>query len=116
MNKSVIRFQLQFDAFQTICSKMLLATNGFSSAMIEEDVTPNRAQVLITAPIPNLAIQGTFHMDRGIIILEISITAFCWAGGEIWLSKKKNNSFALNEKFKMNWNVCFARRFYHKKQ
>ena len=59
------RVQLQFDSFQTSCSKLLIATNGFSSALVNEDVSPNRAQVLITEPIPDLTIKGTFHMDRG---------------------------------------------------
>lgn len=45
--------------------KLLFATNGFARNLLEEDVTPARAQVLITAPIPDLDIKGTFHLDRG---------------------------------------------------
>lgn len=45
--------------------KLLFATNGFSSALTKGEVTPARAQVLITKPIPNLDIKGTFHLDRG---------------------------------------------------
>ena len=43
---------------------LLFATNGFAGD-ITTDVRPARAQVLITNPIPNLTIKGTFHMDRG---------------------------------------------------
>ena len=93
------KVQLQFDAFQTSCSKMLLATNGFSSAMIEEDVTPNRAQVLITAPIPNLAIQGTFHMDRGYYYFRNIDNRILLGGGRnLAIEEEKTTSFALNEK------------------
>nr|WP_299386324.1 FAD-dependent oxidoreductase [Allomuricauda sp.] len=46
--------------------KVLVATNGFASQLIkQETVTPARAQVLITKPIPGLPIQGTFHLDEG---------------------------------------------------
>lgn len=45
--------------------KLLIATNGFAKQLIDEEVTPARAQVLITKPIHNLAIKGTFHFDEG---------------------------------------------------
>lgn len=46
-------------------NKLLIATNGFSSSIIDEKVQPARAQVLITKPIQNLPIKGTFHLDKG---------------------------------------------------
>jgi len=45
--------------------KILFATNGFASELTNNQVKPARAQVLITEPIPNLTIKGTFHLDRG---------------------------------------------------
>ncbi|MAD97617.1 MAG: FAD-dependent oxidoreductase [Flavobacteriaceae bacterium] len=42
-----------------------IATNGFSKNLFNADIKPARAQVLITKPIPNLAIEGTFHLDEG---------------------------------------------------
>jgi len=44
---------------------LLIATNGFASQLINENVQPARAQVLITKPIKNLHIKGTFHLDKG---------------------------------------------------
>ncbi len=46
-------------------SKLLIATNGFASTLLKENVQPARAQVLITKPIKNLHIKGTFHLDKG---------------------------------------------------
>ncbi|MHA6249374.1 NAD(P)/FAD-dependent oxidoreductase [Pontibacter sp. CAU 1760] len=44
----------------------LIATNGFARKLLPQlPVVPARAQVLVTKPIPNLHIQGTFHYDRG---------------------------------------------------
>ncbi|HYK76855.1 MAG TPA: FAD-dependent oxidoreductase [Daejeonella sp.] len=49
-----------------ICKKVILATNAFISDLYPElDVVPGRGQVLITKPIPDLKIQGTFHYDKG---------------------------------------------------
>ncbi|WP_422092244.1 NAD(P)/FAD-dependent oxidoreductase [Tenacibaculum ovolyticum] len=45
--------------------KLCIATNGFASELLSENVKPARAQVLITKPIKNLAIKGTFHLDKG---------------------------------------------------
>jgi glycine/D-amino acid oxidase-like deaminating enzyme len=49
--------------FQT--KKLLFATNGFAGSITNNAVKPARAQVLITEPIPNLDIKGTFHLDKG---------------------------------------------------
>ena len=46
--------------------KILVATNGFTQQLFPEmEVQPARNQVLITKPIPNLKIKGTFHYDTG---------------------------------------------------
>ncbi|RAV29349.1 NAD(P)/FAD-dependent oxidoreductase [Sinomicrobium soli] len=45
--------------------KLFVATNGFSSKLIREDVVPARAQVLITKPVHHLRIKGIFHLDEG---------------------------------------------------
>lgn len=51
-------------AFDT--RRLLVATNGFARRLLESyPVVPARAQVLITSPIKDLKIKGTFHYDRG---------------------------------------------------
>ncbi|MGB0864244.1 MAG: NAD(P)/FAD-dependent oxidoreductase [Saprospiraceae bacterium] len=46
--------------------KVIVATNGFSQKLLPNlDLKPARNQVLITQPIPNLHIKGTFHYDSG---------------------------------------------------
>ena len=57
---------MNLDHFKEIYTKKLfIATNGFAKQLLNEEVLPARAQVLITKPIPNLHLQGTFHLDRG---------------------------------------------------
>ncbi|MCT4582864.1 MAG: FAD-binding oxidoreductase [Flavobacteriales bacterium] len=46
--------------------KLLIATNGFAQHLLPDlEVSPARAQVLITTPIKNLKIKGTFHLEKG---------------------------------------------------
>ncbi len=45
--------------------QLVIATNGFAKQLLTENVVPARAQVLITKPIKNLHIKGTFHFDEG---------------------------------------------------
>lgn len=46
-------------------NKLLIATNGFASQLGIKETIAARAQVLITKPIKNLSIKGTFHLDEG---------------------------------------------------
>ncbi|WP_298515007.1 FAD-binding oxidoreductase [uncultured Kordia sp.] len=57
--------QVHTNHFDFYTKKLLIATNGFASQLLEEKVKPARAQVIITEPIPNLHIKGTFHLDKG---------------------------------------------------
>ncbi|MDG1730414.1 MAG: FAD-dependent oxidoreductase [Algibacter sp.] len=57
--------KIKTNNFEFSASKLLIATNGFASQLINQKVKPARAQVLITKPIKNLHIKGTFHLDRG---------------------------------------------------
>nr|WP_315142106.1 FAD-dependent oxidoreductase [uncultured Flavobacterium sp.] len=51
--------------FSFTSKKLLFATNGFANSLTNGAVKPARAQVLITEPIKNLDIKGTFHLDKG---------------------------------------------------
>lgn len=45
---------------------VIVATNGFAKTLLPTiDVVPARGQILVTAPIENLRIRGTFHFHQG---------------------------------------------------
>ncbi|WP_411029246.1 NAD(P)/FAD-dependent oxidoreductase [Spongiimicrobium sp. 3-5] len=56
---------IKTDKFEFKSGKLFIATNGFASKWLGKKVKPARAQVLITKPIENLHIKGTFHLDQG---------------------------------------------------
>lgn len=71
-NQNVSEFQehnngveIKVNNFSFETKKLLFATNGFAGRLTNNAVKPARAQVLITEPIPNLDIKGTFHLDKG---------------------------------------------------
>jgi glycine/D-amino acid oxidase-like deaminating enzyme len=70
--QNVISFQDLNDKVEVVTNetsfltnKLLFATNGFAAELTNNQVKPARAQVLITKPIENLDIKGTFHLDKG---------------------------------------------------
>jgi glycine/D-amino acid oxidase-like deaminating enzyme len=56
---------IQLKDFDFKAKHLLIATNAFASELLELNVTPARNQVLITKPILNSSIKGTFHLDEG---------------------------------------------------
>lgn len=64
-NESVSGVEVALGDFAFQTKKLLFATNGFANSLTNGAVKPARAQVLITKPIKNLDIKGTFHLDKG---------------------------------------------------
>ena len=62
-NNNSVTIQTNETTFST--NKLFVATNGFAKELLQENVQPARAQVLITKPIKNLHIKGTFHLEKG---------------------------------------------------
>lgn len=71
-NQTVSNYQELNDGVEIVTNeltfktkKLLFTTNGFAAELTQNQVKPARAQVLITKPIENLHIKGTFHLDQG---------------------------------------------------
>ncbi len=56
---------IQTNVIEFRTKNLCIATNGFAKQVLQEDVQPARAQVLITKPIKNLHLKGTFHLEKG---------------------------------------------------
>ncbi len=65
VNDTTSTVTIETKNFSFSTNKAFIATNGFASQLGIKQVKPARAQILITDPIPNLKIKGTFHLDRG---------------------------------------------------
>ncbi len=56
---------IKCNKFEFKTKQLFIATNGFAATLISENIKPARAQVLVTKPIKNLPIKGTFHLEEG---------------------------------------------------
>ena len=54
------------EGISIISEKVIFCTNAFSQKFLEnEGIVPARGQILLTEPIPDLKLNGTFHYDEG---------------------------------------------------
>jgi len=66
INEEVNGIALETNQGVFSCKKVVLTTNAFIRELLPSvNVVPGRGQVLITKPIPNLKLKGTFHYDKG---------------------------------------------------
>lgn len=73
--------KVRTNQFEFSTSKLMIATNGFASQLNIPEVKPARAQVLITKPVKNLHIQGTFHLDQGFYYFRNIDNRILFGGG-----------------------------------
>lgn len=88
--------KIKTNQFEFLASKLLIATNGFASQLLKEQVKPARAQVLITKPIKDLQIKGTFHLDKGYYYFR-NIDDRILLGGGRHLDFKTEETTEINE-------------------
>lgn len=63
--ESGTKVKVKTSQFEFSTGKLLIATNGFSSKLSIPDVKPARSQILITKPIKDLHLKGTYHLEEG---------------------------------------------------
>lgn len=90
----VVRLQTD-QGWEIKSQRVLVATNGFAKHLLPTlEVKPARNQVLITQPIRNLKIKGTFHYDQGYYYFRNIDNRLLFGGGR---------NLALDEEFTDNF-------------
>jgi glycine/D-amino acid oxidase-like deaminating enzyme len=86
---------LKIGNFKILTKKVAICTNGFFNELFTEKnliVEPARAQVLITTPIENLKLKGSFHFDEGYYYFRNFKDRVLIGGGRNLDFKKENTS------------------------
>ena len=80
--------------------KAIIANNAFAKKLIKDlNVFPNRGQVLISKPIPNLKIQGTFHMNKGYVYFRnVGNRLLIGGGRDLDVKKEQTDRFETTDK------------------
>lgn len=91
---------LELNNLETIkVRKLAIATNGFAKQLLNVEVKSARAQVLITEPIENLKIKGTFHLDKGYYYFRNIGNRILFGGGRnLDFQTEETSDFGLTEK------------------
>ncbi|HWY37881.1 MAG TPA: FAD-dependent oxidoreductase [Bacteroidia bacterium] len=84
--------------------KVIVATNGFARQLMPQlDVRPARAQVLVTSPVKNLKLKGTFHYRQGYYYFRNIDDRVLFGGGRnLDFEKEETTEFGLTEKIQQN--------------
>jgi glycine/D-amino acid oxidase-like deaminating enzyme len=82
--------------------KLVVATNGFTNDLIQDlDVTPARNLVLVTEPIPNLKVEGSFHYENGYYYFRNIHNRILLGGGRnLAMESETTSQFGVNELIK----------------
>ncbi len=89
---------LQTNHFDFKTNKLFIATNGFASIILDADIKPARAQVLITKSIPDLKISGSFHIDEGYYYFRNIENRLLFGGGrDLDLEGETTSEFGLTD-------------------
>lgn len=79
------------DTLSVFSDQLIYCTNAFSSDFLEkEEIIPARGQILLTEPIENLKLHGTFHYDEGFYY-------FRNLGNRVLLGGGRNKDFKTEE-------------------
>ena len=66
VNSIQLELKSAFHSLKFHTQKLAICTNAFSKSLLPDiDLKPGRGQVMVTSPIPNLQIKGTFSFDDG---------------------------------------------------
>ena len=81
------------------CNRVIIATNGFAKQLLPNySVVPARAQVLVTQPIKNLKLKGTFHYDSGFYYFRNIGDRVLFGGGRnLDLKTEETTEFGLTQ-------------------
>ena len=87
------------EGFSFSVARVVAATNGFARELMPNlAVDPGRAQVVVTKPIENLKVKGTFHYDKGYYYFRNIGNRILFGGGRnLDFEGEKTTEFALTD-------------------
>jgi glycine/D-amino acid oxidase-like deaminating enzyme len=85
-------------------SKLILTINAFAKNIFPQlDITPGRGQVLVTEPVSNLKINGTFHYDKGYYYFRnIGKRLLLGGGRNLDFETEETTEFGLTDKVQLS--------------
>ena len=102
LNTALTEIQLKNQTVKIKSHKLAICTNGFATELIPElKINPGRGIILITSPIKNLDIKGTFHYQKGYYYFRsIEDRILIGGGRNLDFKNEETTDFGINPKIK----------------
>lgn len=102
LNTTLTEIQLKNQTVKIKSHKLAICTNGFATELIPElKINPGRGIILITSPIKNLDIKGTFHYQKGYYYFRsIEDRILIGGGRNLDFKNEETTDFGINPKIK----------------
>ncbi|NQX92511.1 MAG: FAD-binding oxidoreductase [Flavobacteriales bacterium] len=85
------KVQLKTNQGSLTCSQLVVCVNSFAKYLLPElEVQPGRNYVLVTEPIADFKLKGTFHMEEGYIYFRNVENRLLIGGGRHWFSDEES--------------------------
>ena len=97
-----LALKLKEQEIQLTCNKLAICNNAFAKQVLPDlNLSPGRGLVILTDPIPNLKINGTFHYEEGYYYFRnIQNRVLLGGGRNLDFSTETTTSFGTNSKIK----------------
>jgi glycine/D-amino acid oxidase-like deaminating enzyme len=93
------KVKIELSNFDFDVKHLFIATNAFAKELLDLDLRPVRNQVVLTSPIENLKIKGTFHLDRGYFYFRnVSNRILLGGGRNMAIEEETTSRFGITNK------------------
>ena len=101
-NESLLSLNLKKSEFKLTCKKLAICNNAFVNQILPSlNINPGRGLIIISKPIKNLKIKGSFHYEKGYYYFRnINNRILLGGGRNLDISNEKTTIFGINQKIK----------------
>ena len=101
-NKNQLSLSLKNKDFNLHCEKLAVCNNAFATQLFPSlEIFPGRGLVILTEPISNLKLEGSFHYQEGFYYFRNIKNRILLGGGRsLDLKTENTSSFGINQKIK----------------
>ena len=101
-DQKLLSLNLKKEEFKLSCKKLAICNNAFVNQILPSlNIIPGRGLIIISKPLKNLKIKGSFHYEKGYYYFRnINDRILIGGGRNLDINVEKTNQFGINQKIK----------------
>ena len=101
-DQKLLSLNLKKEEFQLTCKKLAICNNAFVNQILPSlNIIPGRGLIIISKPLKNLKIKGSFHYEKGYYYFRnINDRILIGGGRNLDINVEKTTQFGINQKIK----------------